>query len=257
LTALAFGRRGRGPPLLLLHPLGADRRMWEPALDRLAAERDVVAVDLPGFGDSPPLDNGATPTPAALAHAIVSGLAGVVDPPFHVAGNSLGGWVALELALTGAARSVTAIAPAGLWPQPLRARRNVARRLARTIRPVAAALTRSERGRRLALAGIVARPDRVPPAAAAHLVAAYAAATGFEAVNTAMRAGTFTGLDALAVPVTLAWPDRDRLVARRRDLPPAVRSVTLHGCGHLPMWDDPEQVAEVLLSGSARDRGGA
>jgi pimeloyl-ACP methyl ester carboxylesterase len=248
---LAFERRGDGPALVLLHPLGADRRAWDPVVDRLARERTVVTVDLPGFGASSPLPDDPPPTPARLARTVADGLAGVVDAPFHVAGNSLGGWVALELALTGAARSVTAIAPAGLWPQPLRPRRNVARRLARTIRPVAAALTRTERGRRLALAGIVARPDRVPPAAAAHLVAAYAAATGFEAVNAAMRAGTFTGLDALAVPVTLAWPDHDRLVARRRDLPPAVRSVTLQGCGHLPMWDDPEQVAEVLLAGSA------
>ena len=249
---LAFERRGDGPALVLLHPLGADRRAWDPVVDRLAARAHrrhgrPARLRRPRrrSADDPP------PTAARLARAVADGLAGVVDAPFHVAGNSLGGWVALELALTGAARSVTAIAPAGLWPQPLRPRRNVARRLARTIRPVAAALTRTERGRRLALAGIVARPDRVPPAAAAHLVAAYAAATGFEAVNAAMRAGTFTGLDALAVPVTLAWPDHDRLVARRRDLPPAVRSVTLHGCGHLPMWDDPEQVAEVLLAGSA------
>jgi pimeloyl-ACP methyl ester carboxylesterase len=249
--ALAHERRGDGPALVLLHPLGADRHAWDPVLDALAAERDVIAVDLPGFGDSTPLPDDPPPTPARLARAVADGLASVVDAPFHVAGNSLGGWVALELALAGAARSVTAIAPAGLWPQPLRARRNVARRLAQTIRPVAGLLTRGERGRALALAGIVARPDRVPASAAAHLVAAYAGAPGFDAVNTAMRAGRFTGLDEIAVPVTLAWPDRDRLVARRRDLPPGVRSLTLHGCGHLPMWDDPEQVAAVLLAGSA------
>jgi pimeloyl-ACP methyl ester carboxylesterase len=66
-----------------------------------------------------------------------------------------------------------------------------------------------------------------------------------------MRAGTFTALDRIDVPVTLAWPDHDRLVARPRHLPAAVRSVVLHGCGHLPTWDDPDQVARLLLEGSA------
>ena len=250
MTALAFDRRGRGPALVLLHPLGADRRMWEPVLDRLAARRDVVAVDMPGFGGSRPLDDGATPTPAALAHAIVSGLTGVVEPPFHVAGNSLGGWVALEMAYAGRARSVTAIAPAGLWARTLGPSRSTARGAARLVAPLARALTLSTRARALALAGVVAHPERVPAAAAAHLVRAYATAPGFDAANDAMRAGRFPHLGDLRVPVTLAWPDHDRLVGRPQSLPSSVRSVTLRDCGHLPTWDDPEQVAGVLLAGS-------
>jgi pimeloyl-ACP methyl ester carboxylesterase len=241
LTDLAWERRGDGPALVLLHPLGADRRMWDPVLERLAAARTVVAVDMPGFGASPPLR--ATPTPEALARTIVTGLAGVVDAPFHVAGNSLGGWVALEVARAGHARSVTAIAPAGLWARALGPRPSAARRAARL-------LVLSRRARGLALAGTVAHPERVPPAAAAHLVRAYASAPGFDAVNAAMRSGRFAHLGDLRVPVTLAWPDRDRLVGRPRTLPPSVRSVTLRGCGHLPTWDDPAQVAEVLLAGS-------
>ena len=80
---------------------------------------------------------------------------------------------------------------------------------------------------------------------------AYATAPGFRAANDAMRAGRFTALDRLTIPVTLAWPEFDRLVARPRRLPAGVRSVVLRGCGHLPTWDDPEQVAHVLLDGSA------
>jgi pimeloyl-ACP methyl ester carboxylesterase len=91
----------------------------------------------------------------------------------------------------------------------------------------------------------------VPAAAAAHLVRAYATAPGFDAVNDAMRANRFAHLGDIRVPVTLAWPDRDRLVGRPRQLPPAVRSVTLRDCGHVPTWDDPEQVAAVLLAGSS------
>ena len=249
---IAYDRAGAGPVLVLLHPLGADRQVWEPVMDRLAAERDVIALDLPGFGGSPSLNGGGPPTPAALAAAVAAFLATVAPGgPHHVAGNSLGGWVALELAAAGHARSVTAIAPAGLWPEPLAPKRGIARGLARAIRPALPVLVRSPAGRRLALAATVAAAERVPPAAALRLVRAYADAPGFDEVNRAMRAGRFTRLEQIRVPVTLAWPEHDRLVGRPAHLPPAVRSVELPGAGHLPMWDAPELVAEVLLQGSA------
>jgi pimeloyl-ACP methyl ester carboxylesterase len=242
---IAFDRVGSGPPLVLLHALGADRHMWDPVLERLAGEREVYAVDMPGFGASPVIDPAA---PADLARAIGEGLG--LDRP-HVAGNSLGGWVALELARSGRARSVTAIAPAGLWPEPLMPKRSAARRLARGARPILPALLSRERGRRLALAGTIVHPERIPPAAALRLVRAYADAPGFEAANDAMRASRFTGLADIDVPLTLAWPEHDRLVGRPRTVPASAREFALPGCGHLPTWDDPERVAEVLLAGSS------
>src|SRR4051794_37948398 len=180
-SALAHDRVGEGPPLVLLHPLGADRSVWYPVLDRLAAVHDVVVPDLPGFGTSPVLSEGAEPS--ALAGAVAEllrtlGLGGV-----HAVGNSLGGWVALELTLLGDATSVTAIAPAGLWPAPLAPKRGVARGLAGAALPFLDAIARSERGRRLMLAGTVAHPERVPPEAAARLVRAYATAPGMRAAN--------------------------------------------------------------------------
>ena len=63
-----------------------------------------------------------------------------------------------------------------------------------------------------------------------------------------MRASTFSGLARIRVPVTLAWPEHDRMVARLRHPPPNVRTVILRDAGHLPMWDDPRQVAELLLN---------
>ena len=105
--------------------------------------------------------------------------------------------------------------------------------------------------RRLALMGSVAHPERVPPAAAAHLIRSYARAPGFPAANAAMRAGRFADLGAIDVPVTLVWPDHDRLIARPRTLAEGVREVVLADAGHIPMWDDPEDVALALLEGSA------
>jgi pimeloyl-ACP methyl ester carboxylesterase len=249
---IAYERRGSGPALVLLHTLGSDRRMWDPVVPLLMGQRTVVAVDMPGFGASPALDDGQPVTPGRLAAEIAGALAadGIERP--HVAGNSLGGWVALEMALAGAARTVTAIAPAGLWPHPLAPRRDLARRAARAALPALGVLLRHPRLRRLAMIGTTAHPERVPPEAVAHLVRSYATAAGFPAVNRAMRASRFAHVADLRVPTTLAWCEHDRLVARPRNLPPAVRSLRLPGCGHLPTYDDPQAVARVLLDGSAR-----
>jgi pimeloyl-ACP methyl ester carboxylesterase len=251
---LGYDRAGSGPPLVLVHSLGTDRCVWHPVLDRLAIGRDVIALDLPGFGESAPLPAGEAPTPRALAGAVGSFLEGIGIERFHVAGNSLGGWVALELGLARAASSVTAIAPAGLWPRALPPKPSIARGLAQLAKPVLTAALSTARGRRLALGVTMAHPERVPREDAVRLVRAYAAAPGYDTVNAAMRAGRFEGLDRLRVPVTFGWPDRDRLVARPAHLPPAARNVVLHDCGHVPMWDSPEQVASLLLTGSAERR---
>src|SRR5579875_2965372 len=196
---LAFDRTGSGPALLLLHPLGADRHVWEPVVGRLAAERTVLAVDLPGFGQSPPLAV-PSPTPAALAEAVADWLARLQVPRdgegrVHVAGNSLGGWIALELAQRGAAASVTAIAPAGLWTEPLVPKASTTHRLARRFEPIALAVVASAGGRRALLGGSIVHPERMTAMQARRLVRAYGRAPGFIAVNDAMRANRFEGWD--------------------------------------------------------------
>ncbi|MDW5597184.1 alpha/beta fold hydrolase [Conexibacter stalactiti] len=249
---IAWDRLGDGEPLLLLHGLGGERHVWEPVLAPLAAHRTLIVPDLPGFGASPALPGHTPPTPAALAAAIAGLLDALgLDAP-DVAGNSLGGWVALELALAGRARSVTALCPAGFWSRPLGPRRDGARRFARAVRPLLPLLTRVGPLRRAALAGTVARPQQVPARAAARLIGSYAAAPGFLAADAAMRAGRFARIADVTVPVTLAWGERDRLVRPPRELPLGVVSVLLPGCGHLPMWDDPALVTQVVLRGAAQ-----
>jgi pimeloyl-ACP methyl ester carboxylesterase len=247
--ALAHDRTGRGDPLVLLHPLGADRRVWDPLVEHLAADREVIAVDLPGFGESAPL-RGQVPSPRALAAAVAEHVAAIgLDRP-HVAGNSLGGWVALELGLSGAARTVTGIAPAGLWPEPLVPKAGIAHRVARATLPVTAALAVSSAGRSLLMSSAVAHPRRVPRASAVHLVRAYALAPDFIAVNNAMRAGRFEGLERLRCPVTLVWPERDRLIRRPVWVPDRIRNVVLSDSGHIPTWDAPEALARILIEAS-------
>jgi pimeloyl-ACP methyl ester carboxylesterase len=247
---LAFDRTGRGSPLVLLHPLGADRHVWDPLMDQLAEQREVIALDLPGFGDSPPLGN-QVPTPRAMATAVAECMTelGVSRP--HVAGNSLGGWVALELGLTGAVASVTGIAPAGLWPEPLVPKASIVHRLARATLPLLGPLLRTVPGRQVLLSGTVAHPRRVPPDAAVHLVRSYGLAADFVAVNDAMRSGRFEGLERLRCPVTFVWPDHDRLIRRPVWVPDRIHNVVLSDAGHIPTWDAPAALARILLDATA------
>ncbi|MGH2869087.1 MAG: alpha/beta fold hydrolase [Solirubrobacteraceae bacterium] len=249
-TGIAYDRVGSGPALVMLHPLGADRQVWAPIVERLALERELVTVDLPGFGESAPLRD-ETPTARALAGAVAMLLSSLGIERPHVTGNSLGGWVALELGLRGVTRSTSAIAPAGLWPQPLVRKPSLAHRLAKTLRPLVGPVAASACGRRLLLASAVAHPERVPAAQSAHLVRAYASASGFIAVNKAMRAGRFEDLARIPGPLTLIWPEHDRLVDRPRQLPANVRNIVLKDAGHMPFWDAPDEVAAVLREVSA------
>jgi pimeloyl-ACP methyl ester carboxylesterase len=247
---LSHDRSGAGEPLVLIHPLGGTRIVWEPVIPLLAATHDVIAPDLPGFGQSSALPDHQPPTAARLARAVADFLDTLGIESAHVAGNSLGGWVALELERLGHARSVTAIAPAGLWSRPLGPRPgpNV-RALGRALVPLLPLLLRSRRLRALALSGSFAHPERVPARAARRLASAYQRAPAFEEANRLMRSSTFT-LEQTDVPLTFAWPEHDRLIARPRNLPAWVRSVELPGCGHVPMWDDPPLVARVIMDGS-------
>lgn len=247
---LSHDRLGAGEPLLLIHPLGGTRMVWEPVMPLLAAACDVIAPDLPGFGDSPRLDPGDAPTAARLAVALGEFLDSLGIETAHIAGNSLGGWVALELERSGRARTVTAIAPAGLWTRPLGPRPGPNLRfLGRALLPLLPLLLGSQSLRTRALSGAFAHPERVPYRAAVRLASAYLRAPGFEAANREMRAHVFV-LRHTNVPVTLAWPELDRLIGKPRNLPAWVRSVELPGCGHVPTWDDPPRVADVILSGS-------
>ncbi|MEA2453758.1 MAG: hypothetical protein QOI45_20 [Thermoleophilaceae bacterium] len=248
---LHYVRRGSGEPLVLIHPLGAELVVWEPVMERLARERDVIAVDLPGFGRSPGLPNGDAPTPEALAAAVASQLDDMGVARAHMAGNSLGGWVALELAKAGRALSVAGLCTAGLWSDPLGPRpgRDV-RELGRKLLPVLPTMLRTAKGRRVVLGGSVAHPERVPPEAAERLVRSYLTSSGYESADEAMRTAVFSGFEQIRVPVTLAWGDLDRIVRRPRQTLPEWRTIMLHGCGHIPTWDAPDQVARTLLLAS-------
>jgi pimeloyl-ACP methyl ester carboxylesterase len=253
-------RVGQGEPLVLLHGIGSRWQMWRPVIDRLAEHHDVIAVDLPGFGSSPMPPPGTAPgieSLIALTSVFLTEL-GVERP--HVAGNSMGGLMALEMATRGLVRSATALSPAGFANRPEmgygRASLWLSVRLARRTAPRARGMFATATGRRLGLSLFVARPERLSADEAADNTRALAEAPWFDETLPSLRAFEFPDEDEVRVPVTVAWGSKDRLLlprqARRaaRAIPRA-RVLMLHGCGHVPTWDDPAQVASVILDGAA------
>jgi pimeloyl-ACP methyl ester carboxylesterase len=259
-SRLAYARLGSGEPLVLLHGQGFSRRCWAPVADELARERDVIAVDLPGHGDSPRQPKGAGNTPSDQAWAVAELLDELGLPSVHVAGNSVGGWVALELGRLGRAKTVTALSPGGLWgrraPIIISTTMRQSRLNARIVRRLAPDAPRSRWARTAFMVQLSGQPSKVPYAMANGAIHDMAEAPGFrETLHAAERTGFKNG-GQITVPVTVAFGSRDRVlppvIARRRhELPPQTRWIKIKGAGHVPMFDEPGAVVTLLLHGSS------
>jgi pimeloyl-ACP methyl ester carboxylesterase len=260
MTRLAVTRTGTGEPLVLLHGIGMSRAAWDPVLPALAGRFEVLAVDLPGFGDSAPLPPDQEPHPAALAAAVAQYLdeLGIRNP--HVAGNSLGGWVALELARLRPLASVALLSPAGLWrgstPRyqriTLRASRELSRHAGRPLRW----LVGHPLGRVLVLGQSHGRPARMSAQRARVALDDMAAGDGFDAVFAATRYRHYVAGPVQDAAVTVVFGSRDHVLLRDSrhlgELPAGTSVAALPGCGHVPMSDDPAAVVAVIEAATAR-----
>jgi pimeloyl-ACP methyl ester carboxylesterase len=260
-TGIAADRRGAGAPLVLLHALGSSRHVWEPVIAALSDHFDVIAVDLPGFGGSPPLPGTVTPTPAALAAAIADALdtTGVRRP--HVVGNSLGGWIALELAALRPLASLTLLSPAGLWPRDTPVYCRISLRATRWLTTHLPGLLNRivnyRFGRILVLGQSHGRPARMSPAQARAAIEAMGSCVGFDATLAATIHRRYTPRAPLDIPVAVAFGSRDRILPRRQwrrtDMLPRDSIVAeLPRCGHFPMADDPAAVTRLVARSAAR-----
>jgi len=251
---LPHDRRGSGPPLVLLHFTGGTRGVWDPVRDALAAERETIAFDLPGFGEAAPLEG--RPTVEGMAAVVAAAMRELGLGRPAVAGISLGGGVALELARTGAVRRAAAISPVGF--ATLREQRwahSSLTLLRATVRPLAAAADpiATITPLRVALgAQYFGRPWRVPPGDFAGLLRSYAASEALQGTIDSIVLWRFGGGVPADVPVTIVWGSRDALLLPRQGrravrVIPHARLVELPGCGHVPFYDDRDAVVRALL----------
>ena len=251
---LSYDRLGAGEPLVLLHGIGLSRASWAPVLPQLARSFDVLAVDLPGFGDSPALPH-TEPTPANLAAAVAGQLDHLGIGRAHLAGNSLGGWVALELAHLRPPASVTLLSPAGFWRDrtPLYCRLSLrgSHWLARRAPHALGRLTRTRAGRYALFRQSHGRPGRLTPESARAAIAAMGSGPGFAATLRATDKLRYTAASPITASVSVAFGSRDGLLlawqSRHLDqLPAHAVRAGLPGCGHVPMADDPVAVTDLI-----------
>lgn len=257
-------RGGSGPPLVLLHGIGSTWRVFRPVIPLLEERFEVLAPDMPGFGRSPPLPAGVRPTPAALADAVAKEMDRAGLESAHLAGNSLGGLVAVELARRGRGRSAVLISPAGL---ALPRESVYAKAVLRLHVAVARANPNPERLLRLlplrvgSGALMFGRPWRGDPVELAEQARLLAGSEGFEATIPETLGRQPCGLDRLDLPVLVAWGTRDRLLFPRQGrrwvrTVPGAELRYLRGLGHLPMADDPRVVADAIAGfATAAERG--
>jgi pimeloyl-ACP methyl ester carboxylesterase len=264
MAILAFSRSGTGDPLVLLHGLGSSRGIWSPVLPELARSFDVIAVDLPGFGDSELLPPSVEATPATLAQQVAELLDELDIAAPHLVGNSLGGWVALELAGVRRTASVMLLSPAGLWRHgtPLYCRLSLQATgwLAAHAGRLLSLLVGSRAGRILVLGQVIGRPARVDGAEARDLIHTLATSRGFGATLRATLKRHYVSGAGISAPVSVAFGSRDRLLLRSQsrhldELPRDTHLGTVPGCGHVPTVDDAPAVLAFIASSVARATG--
>jgi pimeloyl-ACP methyl ester carboxylesterase len=249
---------GSGTPLLLIHGFSVTWRTWKPVLSQLEQHHSVIAPTLLGHSGAAPFAQGVLPSIDTLVDGVEAQLDQLGLDTVHIAGNSMGGWVALELARRGRARSVTVFSPAGAWnSRPRMAmlmagfRAGIALMTAFGQRAERLALTPA--GRR-ALAGRMSEhPERIDPA---ELIADIRAIKNSPTLRALVNSLTQTPLQPLpnpGCPVRIVWAQHDRIIPFSRygepltRLVPGAELVLLDGVGHVPMPDDPQAVSRLIL----------
>jgi pimeloyl-ACP methyl ester carboxylesterase len=258
-TRLSWDRAGSGEPLLLLHGIGTTRDDFWALRPALEAEYDVLAVALPGHGDSPALSE--RPTIRAVTDAIEADLDALDMGCVHVLGNSLGARIALELARRDRALSVVAIAPSGLNLLPERiyqgAVMSTFRVLACVLHPAIGALTRFYAGRAVLLTGLRSQPWLASEAEARALLEGFGESEDFwRLLFWGILADVPTGLENVRCPVILAQGTAD--VISNGQTPRyllALPGATFHpllGAGHAPQSDAPDSILRLVRQATRR-----
>ena len=252
-------RTGRGKPLLLVHGLGATSRSWDTISSALSRAREVIAVDLPGHGQTP--EENDSGTFAGLARSLDDWLSAESLTGIDMVGSSLGARLVLEMARRGHSGAVVALDPGGFWQGWERTffkttiTPSVA--LVRALRPALSAITGNVAGRTALMAQLSARPWALDPAFVARELKSLANTRTVNSLVKDLANGAMQeGPAATDAPVVIGWGRKDRLcLPQQADRAmKAFPQATLHWferSGHFPMWDRPDETVRVILAATS------
>jgi pimeloyl-ACP methyl ester carboxylesterase len=253
-------RGGSGPPLVCLHGFTDTWRTWELVLPALQRHHDVLAPTLAGHAGGPPLDLEASD--AAVVDAVERAMDEAGFTTAHIVGNSLGGFIALQLAVRGRARSVVALAPAGGWgagddsfAETLAPHFRRMQRQLKLIAPHAEATLATVQARRRATQFVAVNYEHIPAELLAHQLRGVVACDSADAlIEHAVREGWQLDAQCISCPVRVIWGTADRLLpwpsaAARFSEDWLVQAdwVELGGVGHCPQLDVPLETAQLIL----------
>ena len=259
----ASHRGGSGPPLVCLHGFTDTWRTWELVLPELERHHDVLAPTLVGHAGGPPLEGEVTRT--LLADAIERAMDDAGFETAHIVGNSLGGYLALQLAARGRARSVVALAPGGGWTEGDESYKETLdffaalQQQVKAIAPRAEALLASPEGRRRATQFTTVNFEHIPAELLVHQTHAVAACEGVVPMGEYVkREGYQLDAERIAGPVRVVWGTEDKILAwpssavrYRDDWLPHADWVVLEGVGHCPQLDIPLETARLIADFTA------
>jgi pimeloyl-ACP methyl ester carboxylesterase len=253
-------RGGTGPPLVCLHGFLDTWRIWELVLGALECRHDVLAVTLAGHAGGPPIDGEVDD--CVLPDAVERAMDEAGFERAHIVGNSLGGFVAVQLASRGRAHTVVALAPAGGWApgdgsyRKLLSFQRTMQQRAKAMAPHGESILRSLEGRQRATRLITTNYEHIPVDLLDHQLRGMASCTAAaQMVEYGLRDGGWSiDAESISCPVRVLWGTDDKLLpwpraaARYRDqwLPHA-DWVVLDGVGHCPQLDVPLEAAQLIL----------
>jgi len=239
-------------------------RSWELVLPTLERHHDVLAPTLAGHAGGPPIVGEVTD--AVCADAVERAMDEAGFAMAHIVGNSLGGYVALQLAARGRAQTVVALAPAGGWAQGDESYKDTLsfqsalHNLAKTTAPHAEAVLATVAGRRRATHYTVTNFEHIPIALLVHQTLGVASCTAALAlIDNALRQGWSLDAEKITCPVRILWGTNDKLLpwpsgaARfRNEWLPHADWIELEGVGHCPQLDTPLETAQLILGFTSR-----
>lgn len=256
ITSKVFKTQNSNPALVLVHGLGSAGTIWKSLIPDLVNHFTVYAIDLPGHGEAG-MGSGESYDPTSLARMVLQYMREVHSIKFmHVAGNSLGGWISLEMAAISpeTVTSVTALAPAGLWlhaptrkiPPSLDSR--ILAKVSRFFMPIAFRLPPLKA---LGYRKITHLWRELSYESCRDSVIAMALSRGYLPLWQGIRGQKFEACVDQRVKISIVFGDRDltlpeNLAQEKSIVPDHANWIRVPNCAHVIMWNHPEKTIEII-----------